>query len=248
MSNTDRTYRLGLRENDLTYFQVVYKETDLHIGVRTDRFSPELAERTDFLVRELRGALERYISEDPLFLRSLEPFTPATAAPEIAHEMAAAARLAGVGPMAAVAGAFAARVGRELGRFSKEVLVENGGDIYLKSTRRRLIGIFAADSPFTGRIALEIPANITPLGICTSSGVVGHSLSLGKADAVVVLAASTALADATATAAANLVTTPAEVDRATDFASQIPGILGVLSIKGDRLAAWGQVKLIPITP
>jgi ApbE superfamily uncharacterized protein (UPF0280 family) len=237
---------LGLRENDLAYFQVVYKETDLYIGVRSDRFTPELAKRTESLVRELRGRLERYIGEDPGFLHTLKPYTPAAAAPEIAHEMAAAARLAGVGPMAAVAGAFAARVGRELSRFSKEVLVENGGDIFLKSSCRRLIGVFAADSPFTGRVALEIPSNMTPLGICTSSGVVGHSLSLGKADAVVVLAASAALADAVATAAANLVSGPEEVYRATEFASQVPGVLGVLSIKGDRLAAWGKIKLVPV--
>ncbi len=119
--------------------------------------------------------------------------------------MAAAAQTAGVGPMAAVAGAIAECVGRELLEFSPEVIVENGGDIFLKVSHRRTVGIFAGDSPLTGRIGIQIEARDTPLGVCTSSGTVGHSLSFGRADAVVVLAPAAALADAAATAIGNRV-------------------------------------------
>lgn len=246
MPPSDRVYRLGLRENDLVYFQVVYKETDLQIGVRKDRFSPDLAARVDAGIRALRGELETYMRDDPEFFRTLRPYAPAPSAPEIAREMAEAGRKAGVGPMAAVAGVFAERIGRQLARFSRDVIIENGGDIYLKSTRRRRVGIFAADSPFSGRLAVEIPAHLTPLGICTSSGVVGHSLSFGKADAVVVLAASAALADAVATAAANLVTAPEYIGRATGFAMGIEGVTGALAIWDDRLSVQGEVKLVPV--
>lgn len=241
-------YRLGLRGNDLVYFQAVYKETDLYIGLRKDRFSADLAARVRDLVRTLRDRLDAYAAVDPEFLRTLKPYPPSLSAPAIAREMAAAAGKAGVGPMAAVAGAFADRVGALLTRFSGEVIVENGGDIFLKSTRPRRIGVFAGDSPFTGRLAVEIPAHHTPLGVCTSSGTVGHAFSKGRADAVVILAATAALADAVATAAANLVAGPEHVDRATDFALSVEGVTGALAIKADRLAAQGHVKLVPVEP
>lgn len=245
MTESDRVYRLGLRENDLFYFQVVYKETDLYIGIRKDRFLPEIAARVDSEVHILRNQLDAYMRLDPEFFRTLRPYDPKPSAPPAALEMAAAARKAGVGPMAAVAGVFADHVGRELTRFSRDVIIENGGDIFLKSSRRRRIGIFAGDSPFSGRLAVEIPAHLTPLGICTSSGAVGHSFSMGKADAVVILAATATLADAVATAAANLVTGPEYVDRAVGFAMSIEGVTGALAIMGELLAAKGQIKLVP---
>lgn len=246
MTPGDHIYRSGPRDNDLTYFRVVYKETDLHIGVRKDRFSTELVAQVQALVRDLRNQLDTYALADPEFIRTLAPHSPGASAPPVARAMAAAAAIAGVGPMAAVAGAFADRVGRQLARFSKEVIVENGGDIYLKSTRRRRIGVYAGDSPFTGRLAVEIPARLTPLGVCTSSGMVGHAFSMGRADAVVILAGTAALADAAATAAANLVTAPEQVDRATEFAMSLDGVMGALALKDQRLAAQGHIKLIPL--
>ena len=111
-----------------------------------------------------------------------------------------------VGPMAAVAGAIAEHVGKELLPFSREVIVENGGDIFLRIIKARSIGVYAGEtSPFSGKIGLEISPEQTPLGICASSGTVGHSLSFGGSDACIVLSHSTALADAAATAIANLI-------------------------------------------
>ena len=115
-------------------------------------------------------------------------------------QMIEAGQKAGVGPMAAVAGAIAECVGRELLAFSPEIIIENGGDIYLKCLKKRVVGIFAGKSPLTGKIGLEIDAKDTPLGVCTSSGTVSHSLSFGKADAAVAIAPSATLADAAATA------------------------------------------------
>lgn len=246
MEYTERSYRQSFRQDDLVHFQVVVRQTDLDIGVRRERFSPELARWVEELVREQRELLERYIEEDPAFLHSLSPCALKPGAPPMAVDMAGAASQAGVGPMAAVAGAFAQYVGRALAKRSKDVIVENGGDIYLRSTRQRRIGIFAGGSTLSNRIALEIKPEDTPLGICTSSGTVGPSLSFGKADAVVILSPSAILADAVATAAGNMVQNKEDVQKAAEYATGIDGITGALIIKEDRLAACGKLKLVPL--
>jgi len=161
--------------------------------------------------------------------------------------MAEAAQTAGVGPMAAIAGAIAECVGRELLEFSPEVIVENGGDIFLKVLHRRTIGIYAGDSPLTGKIGLQIEAKDTPLGVCTSSGTVGHSLSFGRADAVAVLAPSAALADAAATAIGNRVNKPEDIDKALELARGIAGLKGVVIIIGESIGVQGNIKLCETT-
>jgi ApbE superfamily uncharacterized protein (UPF0280 family) len=157
--------------------------------------------------------------------------------------MAEATATAGVGPMAAVAGAIAEAVGQELLRFSDEVIVENGGDIFIKSSEERLIGLYAGESSLSGKVAFAISPEQTPLGVCTSSGTVGHSFSFGKADAVVAFAASTALADAAATAIGNRVSTADDIEGALDYAQTIEGLSGVAIVKDDRLGLRGQVRL-----
>jgi hypothetical protein len=149
--------------------------------------------------------------------------------------------------MASVAGAIAEFVGTELLDLSPEIIVENGGDIYLKSSGKRLVGIYAGQSPLTGKIGLEINGTDTPLGICTSSGTVGHSLSYGKADAVIVLSKSATLADAAATAIGNLIKQPSDIPSGIELAKGIEGILGVIIIKGDNTGLWGKVKICPIS-
>ena len=137
--------------------------------------------------------------------------------------MSESAEKVGVGPMASVAGAIAEFVGNELSAYSAEVIVENGGDIYLKSLEKRIIGVYAGESPLTGKLGLEIDGEDTPLGVCTSSGTVGHSLSFGKADAVIVLSKSATLADAAATAIGNLVAQPEDITRGVEFAEGTDG-------------------------
>lgn len=241
-----RSYRNSLRQQDLVHFEVVVRETDLSIGVRREVFSAALVRRTSALVRRLRSLLEAYVVIQPAFLESLLPFEPAPGAPAIAVDMAREARSVGVGPMAAVAGAFAQYTGRFLARHSRDVVVENGGDIYLKTSVRRTVGVYAGKSPFSNRLGIEVQPFQSPLGICTSSGTVGPSLSFGRADAVSILAPSPLLADAAATAVANRVHGPDDVEAAALFASGLPGITGALVIAGDRMSAWGEVKLVPL--
>ena len=233
-----RTYRHWVKGNDLVTFNVVVKETDLYIRARSN-----LKRKAHRLVVKYREMLERYIERHPSFLTSLEPVAVGDDAPHLVTEMAEAASKAGVGPMAAVAGAIAESVGSELLDFSPEVIVENGGDIYIKSLGKRLIGIYAGKSPLTGKLGLEINGEDTPMGICTSSGTVGHSLSYGQADAVIVLSRSTALADAAATAIGNRISQPSDIPGGIELARSIGGLKGVIIIQDEKVGLWGEVKL-----
>jgi len=233
-----RTYRHWVKGRDLISFNVVVKETDLYI-----RASRNLRSKALKLVLKYRDALERYIERHPSFLTSLEPLSVGNDAPHIVKSMSESARKVGVGPMASVAGAINEFVGNELLAFSPEVIIENGGDIYLKSLGERVVGIYAGKSTLTGKIGLEINGEDTPLGICTSSGTVGHSLSYGQADAVVVLSQSATLADAAATAIGNLIKQPGDIPSGIEFAKNIEGLKGLLIIKDDKVGLWGEVKI-----
>ncbi len=237
-----RFYRQWIKDTDLVSFHVVVKETDLYI-----RACQNLTPQALKSVTKHRQLLEQYIKEHPFFLVTLEPYVAEETAPEIVKEMTQAAQRVGVGPMAAVAGAIAEAVGKDLIPFSQDIIVENGGDIFLKVSKTKYVGIYAGNSPFTGKIALEIKPEETPLGICTSSGTVGHSLSLGIADAVIVLSPSTPLADAAATAIGNRVKDIDDIPLALDWAQKITGLSGVVIIKGDKIGLWGKVKILPLT-
>ncbi len=233
-----RTYRHWVKDKDLVSFNIAVKETDLYI-----RASTNLKRKALKLVLKYRDMLERYIERYPTFLTSLKPLPVGDDAPHIVKSMSELAGKVGIGPMASVAGAIAEFVGTDLLAFSPEIIVENGGDIYLKSLKKRLIGIYAGKSPLTGKIGLEIKGVDTPLGICTSSGTVGHSLSYGKADAVVVLSQSATLADAAATAIGNLIVQPSDIPSGIEFAKGIEGLKGLLIIKDAKVGLWGEVKV-----
>jgi len=233
-----RTYRHWITGKDLISFNVVVKETDLYI-----RASSNLKRKAHKLVLKYRDILERYIERHPSFVTSLEPLPVSDDAPHIVKSMSEAAARVGIGPMASVAGAIAEFVGNELLAFSPEIIIENGGDIYLKSQSKRIVGIYAGKSPLTGKIGLEIKGQDTPLGICTSSGTVGHSLSQGKADAIIVLSKSATLADAAATAIGNLIVQLSDIPGGIEFAKGIDGLKGVIIIKDDKVGLWGKVKI-----
>jgi len=234
-----RYYRDWSKERDLVSFNVMVKETDLYIRAQSN-----LKNKALDILQHQRTLLEKYIDRHPGFLTALEPFPLGDDAPAIAIEMENAGEKVGVGPMAAVAGAFAETVGKELLRFTPEVIVENGGDIFLKTRKKRLVGVYAGESPYTGKIAIQIDPTDTPLGVCTSSGTVGHSLSFGRADAVIVLSVSTSLADAAATAIGNIVKTEADIQKAIDFARGVAELTGVAVIINDKMGIWGKVNLV----
>jgi ApbE superfamily uncharacterized protein (UPF0280 family) len=217
-----------------------YKET--HLSVSADKLDET---KVRGYLASVYDELECYIGGNIFFASSLEPVEVGEDAPKLVKKMALAAEAAGVGPMAAVAGAFAQEVGEFiLAHGAREVVVENGGDIYLKLTREKTVGIYAGDSEFSNKIALKVQPEETPCGVCTSSGTLGHSISFGEADAVTVVADSAFLADAAATAVANEVVGEDGVEKALEKAKEIRGIRGALIIKGGELAAWGRMPQI----
>ena len=204
-----------------------------------------------------RKLLDRYISLRPEFLTSLVPLPPlkggaagpAGGVPEIALRMEAAARLTGLGPMASVAGGFAQMA---LEAAEKEgispVVVENGGDVCLKTEKELILGLYAGEPGGTARdaglygasLAFRIPAGES-LAVCSSSGTMGHSLSLGRCDLATVTAADGFLADSAATLAANLVCRPEDIQAAVERVLAVPGVKGVLIVLGDRIGMGGTL-------
>ncbi|MCP4688687.1 MAG: UPF0280 family protein [Desulfobacterales bacterium] len=241
MMHQERTYRERVDGGRAAPYRVVVKETDLLVHA-----PGELMDFTRERILWHRGVIESYIRQFPEFATTLTPWPITGPAPLIIREMAEAGQKAGVGPMAAVAGAVAERVGMDLSPLADEVIVENGGDVFIKSDRPMTVAIYAGDSPLSLRIGLKIHPRGKPTAVCTSSGSFGHSLSLGKADAVCVVSESCALADAAATSAGNRVKTAKNLEEALDFGRRIEGVAGMLAIMGDKIAAWGEVELTRI--
>jgi len=236
----EREYRRWVNSSGLVTFEVKEAQTDLLISAVKD-----LKEQARQSVLNYRKDIEAYIAKDRSFYTSLDPVRVDGSSAEIVKAMAKAAQEAGVGPMAAIAGVMAEFVGRDLLALSEEVIVENGGDIFLKTNSVRRIGIYAGESsPFTGKIVIEVDPAENGLGVCTSSGTVSHSLNFGKADAVCIIAGSAALADAAATAAGNAVKSKEDIEKGIETAKNIEGVKGVLIIIGDKLGTWGDVKLV----
>ena len=236
----ERSYRKWVKAEDLVTFEVIEKETDLLISA-----TKELKRQAREAVLYYRQDLESYIKQNPDFYTALEPIDVKIDAPAIVKAMADAAKRAGVGPMAAVAGAVAEFVGRDLLKFSDEIIVENGGDIFVRSRKKRVFGIFAGEkSPFTGKLALEAEPSEDGLGVCTSSGTVSHSLNFGNADAALIIAHDAALADAVATPTGNIVKAASDIEKAIEFARSVTGVKGVLILIGDKMGSWGEVKLL----
>lgn len=232
-----REWTGGHLKQPLKKFNITQQESDLDLYVTNDVNG---AEET---LADCRRILIAHIEKEPAFKDSLVPIAVKTDDPPMIQKMKEAALLAGVGPMAAVAGMVAEIVGKQLAKDNPDVIVENGGDLYLSLATTRRVLIYAGLSPLSNRLALEIKPENTPLGICTSSGTFGHSLSFGKADAVVILSQDPALADAVATATANRVQTVEDLQAAVQYASKISGILGAVAIKDDSMAAWGDLNL-----
>ena len=188
-----------------------------------------------------RQEVERQIALDPYFAATLEPYTPKNPA-KIPASMARAAAEAGVGPMAAVAGAIAwAGVEAMVEAGAVFGLIDNGGDIALVSDREVKIGVYAGWSPLSGRIALLVPPGEETLGICTSSATVGPSISFGTADAVTVISPDVTTADAWATAICNQITVD---DTSVLDELRATNIKGVLAIINDVVIRWGDLPPI----
>jgi len=222
-------------------FNVKLDSSDLYIKADIN-----LYDKAYQALQTARAELEDYIIKHDIFLHSLNPLTPPGDEGEITSAMYKASEAAGVGPMAAVAGAIAEYVGRKLLNYSDEVIVENGGDLWMKLTRPSVIGIYINNIHFKNNIGILINPETTPCSVCTSTSKLGHSLSFGKADSVTIIADTGALADAAATAVCNMVKSRDEIENALEFGMSIKGVRGCLVVLRDILAVQGDIELAPL--
>ena len=245
-SYVQRAYRAVADPGCLISSFVRVKDTDLHILA-----DHEVSDPAQQLALQYRLQIEKYIQQHPEFAVALSPLSPDSLAPPIVKEMLSAGINAGVGPMAAVAGVIAEYVGKGLvSRGCREVIVENGGDIYINRSQDCIVAIFAGESSLSLRTGVKLSEHVMPIAVCTSSGKVGHSLSFGRADSVTVIARSTALADAAATRLGNEVGRSSGGDggikRALEASRTIDGVMGVVVICGEKIGAVGDVELVSV--
>jgi len=242
MAYEERIYRSQMKAEDLEYFQVLEFESDLFIGIARNANQPMIAQLVLKEVQRLRKAIVIYDQQHPNFIESLVPLASDRLAEPIVSDMLEAGIKTGVGPMAAVAGAVSKYVGKIIEPYSGEIIVENGGDILIKTKKVRRIALHTGNSRFPG-LSLKIKPAEKPLGVCTSSGVMGHSLSFGKADAVTIISEDIPLADAVATALGNRIQKTGDVAKGIEWVKNVPGILGALILIEDQLGAWGAIEL-----
>ena len=243
-----RFYRSDADNDRFKSFVVKYKETDIWVAIDSKHYKDDMQ---NFIYNEavrLRKAMEDYLVTDPGYKDSLVPYEAKSSAPKIAKIMSKAAKKAQVGPMAAVAGAFSQQLAKAVEKEYKtaEIIIENGGDIYMNITDNVTTAIFAGESSLSNKIGLEIPKQLSPLGICTSSGTVGPSLSFGKADAVTIICKDAALADAFATTFGNMVKCQQDIEEALEESRKFEEIIGILIIVNEKIGARGNIKIVPI--
>ncbi len=240
VSFENKFYRDWIKDNSLYRINVVEKETDLFI--QTDKkINNDLILK---LVINYRAQIQDYIDTHKDFLYSLKPLKVESRAPSIVKLMARSAKLCDVGPMASVAGAIAEFIGKELTKFGcREVLIENGGDLFIKTSVDRMLAIYSSNKKLNKKILLNINSNDSPLGVCASSGTIGHSLSFGEADCVVICAENSVLADAAATSACNMIKSKNDLSTAIEKSKATKGIKGIVAIIDNSLAAWGNIVL-----
>lgn len=226
-------------------FTAGHQETDLWIAVSAEVYTPEIEGYIGQRVLFYREILEEHIRKNPDFLHSLSPLKAPGDPHFLIREMYEASEKAGTGPMSSVAGVMAEHVCMDLisGFGIPEVVVENGGDIFMKITSPVTVSVYAGSSPLSGKLGMEIKPAQTPLSVCCSSGTVGHSYSFGVADACLIACRSGALADAWATAACNMVKNANMVREVADLMLQKSDIQSVVIIKDDQAGIGGTLEV-----
>jgi ApbE superfamily uncharacterized protein (UPF0280 family) len=231
-------YRNKISAEGRYSFRVDYKYSGLYIMCDRD-ISSELEEA----VLSFYSDIEMILAGQPDFEKSLVPIKTGKDLPMTIKEMCCAGEVFNVGPMASIAGALCDHLAKNLTDRCNFLMIENGGDVYIKSNVPFEVGIFTKNIYFKDKLTLLIEAGQTPCGICSSSGSFGHSLSLGKSDLVTVLSKTATTADAAATAIANTINSEKDIDEAITCFSRYSEIEGLIIIKNKRIGLWGKLQL-----
>ena len=225
-----------------------FSEIDLdqtHIRLTTDLENHELK----WYIHSIRRDLNNYILKNEDFLLSLNPIKADEDLPLIVKTMVDSSNIADVGPMACVAGTISElSLNYLISNGSRYSIVENGGDIYLINDEEVLCGIYSNNQVLGNDIAFRLKPRKSPLGICTSSGKIGHSISFGEADSVTVISKSSSIADALATRIANEVigeTSEDKLSNALECCENYREFFnGVLIISQDHVGTIGRLPKI----
>ncbi len=244
--------------NRITNERIRIGET--YLILKTDQLEYKLPK---FILSQ-RIKLKNYINIHPEFLTSFEPVlvtvehnksingieSPINEPPLIVKLMSRAGRKGNVGPMAAVAGTISQLcMGFLVENGAKYVIIDNGGDVALKTDKDVTVGLYAGESSLSGKLGFKIKSEKTPMGICTSSGTVGHSISFGRSDSVTVFADEASIADALATSIGNFAVGETDhdavqnsIERAEEFKKLMRGVLVVV---GENAGTLGKIpKLV----
>ncbi|MBW2984723.1 UPF0280 family protein [Candidatus Woesearchaeota archaeon] len=221
------------------------KYKDTHVKILTDK-----EKYVDIAMQEIinqRKSLEEYIKNNPKFLSALKPISIKNNSEKIIKLMAEGAEIAGVGPMAAVAGTISEfAVKKIVKEGAKVALVENGGDIFAITNKKLSIGLFAGQTAIKDKLAFQLKPKDTPIAICSSSSKLGHSLSYGDCDLVTVFSKNSAIADAVATAACNKVKKESDIEKVLEWAANLKGVKGLIIVKNKKIGINGDVpELVP---
>ncbi|MBZ4673097.1 MAG: hypothetical protein JG773_66 [Spirochaeta sp.] len=224
-------------------FSLSVGESDVWIGFQGPADKGSLQAETTTLLRRLRRELLDY--GDPQLFTSFVPLQPRGDLSVLLQRMFDAGKRSGTGPFSSVAGAIAERIGRHLkDRFGLlEIVVENGGDLYIDVQKPLPVQIFAPTSILSGKLSIIVDPSYGPMGVCTSSGKIGHSISFGKADAVMVACKDAALADAYATAYCNRVSGKEDVGKVCEALTKQEAVLSAVVIFEDTLAVGGLLEV-----
>lgn len=238
-----RFYRYWHRKDNQpvnNVYEVHYRQTNLWI-----RSNGVFKKEISTLVIKSHNEIMKYASRNPSFLSSLVPLPFDNTAPPIVKLMLRAAIEANVGPMAAVAGAIADRIGRMLMPLSPEsVIVENGGDCFIHANNDVFVGIYGGKGAVISKpITVKVRRDQLPISVCTSSSSIGHSLSFGRAHAATVFARDGAFADAMATAIANSLKGPASIEPVLSRWGKHPEVIAVVAVVGNSIGFYGDIEL-----
>ncbi len=240
-----RLYREAMGNQRWSSFRTAWRETDLWVATDKAHHRHDMERFVLDRILHYREIVEEHISLWAEFRDSLTPVAAPGGVHPLITDMSAAGLAAGTGPMSAVAGAMAEFICRDLmaGYDPDEVIIENGGDIFMKVTEPVTVAVYAGSSPLSEKIALLPGPADSPLAVCCSSATVGHALSFGVADACMIACHNGAMADAYATAFCNEVKNKEMVGNVTEKVLQIPGILAVVIITDDRVGMGGRLEI-----
>ncbi len=231
-------YRKKISSHTHYKWHIMFKHSDLYVACNKDILNPLIKHLSAFY-----KAIEAAAAHDPAFVKSFSPVRKNQAYSPIINEMIAKTALFGVGPMASVAGAVCDYIGRKLMGQCRTLIIENGGDVFIKSDHDVTAGAYTVTKDLSDKLKLKISYKQTPCGLCSSSGTFGHSISLGKSDLATVLGSTTMVADAAATALANRIAESEDIQAAIDALKGHNGIRGLLAIKDKKVGIWGQITL-----